>query len=47
MIWSEISNSQLIWDEYLALETPPLCTCGASRVLEEQDQRRKLTQLEK
>lgn len=33
-----------IWDEYFVLETPPLCTCGAYRILEEQDQRRKLTQ---
>lgn len=28
----------------MALETPHICTCGASKILDEQDQRRKLTQ---
>lgn len=29
-----------IWDEYLILETPPVCTYGASKILDEQDQRK-------
>lgn len=33
-----------IWDEYQASETPPVCTCGTLRILDEQDQRKKLTQ---